>query len=127
MSQSEAIIICPSNPIVSIPPIIELPGIKELISNYHGKTIGVSPIVSNQALKGPAAKMMRELQEDVSSIGVAKRYVGLCDWFVIDKADAEEADAIEKLGMNVHITSTIMNSNEDKISLANEVVNLIKN
>ena len=127
MSQSEAIIICPSNPVVSIPPIIELPGIKELISNHPGKTIGVSPIVSKQALKGPAAKMMRELQEDVSSIGVAKRYVGLCDWFVIDKADAEEADAIEKLGMNVHITSTIMNSSEDKISLANEVVNLIKN
>ncbi|GIS69010.1 MAG: LPPG--FO 2-phospho-L-lactate transferase [Chloroflexota bacterium] len=127
MSQSEAIIICPSNPVVSIPPIIELPGIKELISNHPGKTIGVSPIVSKQALKGPAAKMMRELQEDVSSIGVAKRYVGICDWFVIDKADSEEAGAIEKLGMNVHITSTIMNSSEDKISLANEVVNLIKN
>jgi len=127
LSQSKAIIICPSNPVVSIPPIIELPGVKELISNYHGKIIGVSPIVSKQALKGPAAKMMRELQEDVSSIGVAKRYLGICDWFVIDKADAKEADAIEKLGMNVHITSTIMNSNEDKISLANEIVNLIKN
>ena len=127
LSQSKAIIICPSNPVVSIPPIIELPGVKELISNYHGKIIGVSPIVSKQALKGPAAKMMRELQEDVSSIGVAKRYLGICDWFVIDKADAKEADASEKLGMNVHITSTIMNSNEDKISLANEIVNLIKN
>ena len=68
---------------------------------------------------------MKELKEDVSSIGVAKRYIGICDWFVIDKADTEEAEAIENLGMNVHITSTIMNSDQEKIDLANEVVNLI--
>tara|TARA_B100000949_G_scaffold219515_1_gene218769 strand:+ start:147 stop:1079 length:933 start_codon:yes stop_codon:yes gene_type:complete len=125
ISQSDAIIICPSNPIVSIPPILELPGVKELISKFHGKRIAISPIVGRQALKGPAAKMMKELKEDVSSIGVAKRYIGICDWFVIDKADTEEAEAIENLGMNVHITSTIMNSDQEKIDLANEVVNLI--
>ena len=127
ISQAETIIICPSNPIVSIAPIIELPGIKELISNFKGKRIAVSPIIGKQALKGPAAKMMMELNEDVSSIGVAKRYIGICDWFVIDKADTEEASEIEKLGMNVHITSTIMNSDEEKINLANKILSLINN
>ena len=127
ISQAETIIICPSNPIVSIAPIIELPGIKELISNFKGKRIAVSPIIGKQALKGPAAKMMMELNEDVSSIGVAKRYIGICDWFVIDKADTEEANEIEKLGMNVHITSTIMNSDEEKINLANKILSLINN
>ena len=127
ISQAETIIICPSNPIVSIAPIIELPGIKELISNFKGKRIAVSPIIGKQALKGPAAKMMMELNEDVSSIGVAKRYIGICDWFVIDKADTEEASEIEKLGMNVHITSTIMNSDEEKIDLANKILSLINN
>tara|TARA_Y100000817_G_C16857062_1_gene544410 strand:+ start:348 stop:1280 length:933 start_codon:yes stop_codon:yes gene_type:complete len=127
ISQAETIIICPSNPIVSIAPIIELPGIKELISNFKGKRIAVSPIIGKQALKGPAAKMMMELNEDVSSIGVAKRYIGICDWFVIDKADTEEANEIEKLGMNVHITSTIMNSDEEKIDLANKILSLINN
>ena len=127
ISQAETIIICPSNPIVSIAPIIELPGIKELISNFKGKRIAVSPIIGKQALKGPAAKMMMELNEDVSSIGVAKRYIGICDWFVIDKADTEEANEIEKLGMNVHITSTIMNSDEEKIDLAKKILSLINN
>ena len=127
ISQAETIIICPSNPIVSIAPIIELPGIKELVSNFKGKRIAVSPIIGKQALKGPAAKMMMELNEDVSSIGVAKRYIGICDWFVIDKADTEEANEIEKLGMNVHITSTIMNSDEEKIDLANKILSLINN
>ena len=125
MSESEAIIICPSNPIVSIPPILELPGIKELINNFKGKRIAISPIVDRQAIKGPAAKMMRELKEDASSIGVAKHYIGLCDLFVIDKADSSEAEAIEKLGMKVHITSIIMNSAQEKINLAHEVINLI--
>ena len=63
ISQAETIIICPSNPIVSIAPIIELPGIKELISNFKGKRIAVSPIIGKQALKGPAAKMMMELSQ----------------------------------------------------------------
>ena len=127
ISQAETIIICPSNPIVSIAPIIELPGIKELISNFKGKRIAVSPIIGKKVLKGPAAKMKMELNEDVSSIGVAKRYIGICDWFVIDKADTEEANEIEKLGMNVHITSTIMNSDEEKINLANKILSLINN
>tara|TARA_Y100000590_G_scaffold228626_1_gene257940 strand:+ start:1331 stop:2263 length:933 start_codon:yes stop_codon:yes gene_type:complete len=127
ISEAETIIICPSNPVVSIAPIIELPGIKELVSNFKGKRIAVSPIIGKKALKGPAAKMMMELNEDVSSIGVAKRYIGICDWFVIDKADTEEASEIEKLGMNVHITSTIMNSDEEKINLANKILSLINN
>ena len=98
-----------------------------MVSNFKGKRIAVSPIIGKKALKGPAAKMMMELNEDVSSIGVAKRYIGICDWFVIDKADTEEASEIEKLGMNVHITSTIMNSDEEKIDLANKILSLINN
>tara|TARA_Y100000590_G_scaffold228669_1_gene257996 strand:+ start:1325 stop:2257 length:933 start_codon:yes stop_codon:yes gene_type:complete len=125
ISEAETIIICPSNPIVSIPPILELSGITELISNFHGKTIAVSPIIGKKALKGPAGKMMMELNEDVSSLGVAKRYVGICDLFVIDNTDIKEAPDIEELGINVHITSTIMNSQKDKITLAKNLLSLI--
>ncbi len=127
LSEANALIICPSNPVVSISPIIELPGIKQLINDFSGKRVAISPIIAGRAVKGPAAKMMRELNEDVSSIGVAKRYIGICDWIIIDEQDSKEAEEIEKLGINVYVSSTIMNSDQEKINLANDVMSLIKN
>ena len=83
----------------------------------------MSPIVGGQALKGPAAKILEELGEDVSCIGVARQYVGLCDVFVIDELDRDLADDVRDLGMEAIVMNTIMNNNRDKVELA---CNLLK-
>ena len=86
--------------------------------------VAVSPIVGGQAIKGPAAKMMEELKMDVSCVGVAKQYAGLCDVFVIDRVDSHHASAIEELGMRVEITDTVMRTDEDKVRLAQYIIGL---
>lgn len=116
------LVYCPSNPIVSIGPILAIPGVADAIRAFRGPRIAVSPIVGNRALKGPAAKMLQELGEDVSSVGVAKRLLGLCDILVIDSVDASLRPAIEGLGLSVFVTNTIMETEADKVRLASEVI-----
>ncbi|MCY4654173.1 MAG: 2-phospho-L-lactate transferase [Dehalococcoidia bacterium] len=118
LNSSDTLIFCPSNPYLSVAPILSVPGVRERIEGFEGTRLAVSPIVGGQALKGPAAKILEELGEDVSCVGVARQYVGLCDTFVIDEMDAELADDIRNLGMNVLVLNTIMNNNRDKIQLA---------
>jgi len=84
--------------------------------------IAVSPIVGGAALKGPAAKMMAELGEEVGNAGVARRYAGLIDALVIDEGDAAEASAVEALGVRARIAPTVMTSDADKIELAGRVL-----
>ncbi len=124
LATATAIVYCPSNPLVSIGPVLALPGVRETIAHFRGPRIAVSPIVGGQALKGPAAKMMRELGEPVSCTGVAQRYVDICDVMVIDGIDALEAPAIEALGMKATVAATVMQTEADKVALAREVVRL---
>jgi LPPG:FO 2-phospho-L-lactate transferase len=125
LASADAIVYCPSNPIVSIGPVLAVPGVAEAIRAFRGLRIAVSPIVGGQALKGPAAKMMAELGEQVSSAGVATRYAGLCDTLVIDTVDAGEAASVEALGMHAMVTSTVMSDDGDKERLAREVLDAI--
>lgn len=126
LATARLVIFCPSNPFVSLGPILELPGIKEAIHSAPGPKVAVSPIVGGQALKGPAAKMMRELGEKPSAAGVARRYVGLVDGFVLDERDQNEMATIRDMGLSVLVTDTIMDSSEKKIQLASEVMNFSK-
>jgi LPPG:FO 2-phospho-L-lactate transferase len=126
MASTEALLFCPSNPLMSMGPILAVPGVREAIASFSGPRIAVSPIVGGQALRGPAAKMMAELGEQVSCVGVARRYQGLCDIMVIDDVDRMQAPAIEALGMAVHVTNTIMESEEDKKALALEVLAIVE-
>jgi LPPG:FO 2-phospho-L-lactate transferase len=123
--RADAIVYCPSNPLVSVGPILAIPGVRHAIENFAGPRIAVSPIVGGQALKGPAAKMMEELGEEVSCVGIARRYVGLCDALVIDDVDREHAAAIEDCGMRYLVTGTVMHTEADKVRLAREIVDLI--
>lgn len=117
-----ALIICPSNPFVSVAPILELPGVRDMVENLEAPRVAVTPIVGGQAIKGPAAKMLAELGHDVSALGVARYYKGLIDGFVLDQADAPLASAIEALGVRVKVTDTMMRNDLDKRRLAAEVL-----
>lgn len=115
---AEAVIVCPSNPIVSIGTVLSLKDIKKAVEETKAKVAAVSPIVGGSPVKGPADKLMRGLELDVSAYAIADLYRDFLDAFVIDQADRTEKEQIEKLGLHVVVTDTIMKSLEDKIRLA---------
>lgn len=113
-----AVIICPSNPFVSVDPILQLNGVRNILRETLAPIVAVSPIIGDQAVKGPAAKMMQELGMPVSALGVATFYKGLIDGFVIDEEDEAYADEIEAQGMSVLVTKTFMKTLHDREALA---------
>lgn len=124
LKKSDAIILCPSNPILSIGPMLAIPKIREALGRSNGKIVGVSPIVGGKALKGPLDRVMGSLGLEVSPYGVAQLYRGFLDGFVIDDVDKSSRSKIERLGMRVTTTNTIMNSDEAKARLAQDTITL---
>jgi LPPG:FO 2-phospho-L-lactate transferase len=122
----KGVIICPSNPFVSVDPILSLPAIRKLLPHTNVPIIAVSPIVGGAALKGPAAKMMQELGMPTTVSGIANYYSGLIDGLIIDTADQVSRAEIEVLNMAVHVTKTVMTSLEDRIALAKESISFAK-
>ena len=118
----QSIIFCPSNPLLSIDPILSIQGLKKAFADSGAKIVAVTPIVSGVAIKGPAAKNLRELGYPVSATTVAKHFQGLIHGFVLDKRDHQEAQQIEELGIAVLVTDTIMNDLEIKIQLADKTL-----
>ncbi len=118
----QSIIFCPSNPLLSIDPILSIQGLKKAFADSGAKIVAVTPIVGGAAIKGPAAKNLRELGYPVSATTVAKHYQGLIHGFVLDKRDREEAKQIEKLGIAVLVADTIMNDLKTKIQLAEKTL-----
>ncbi|GAB4143991.1 MAG: 2-phospho-L-lactate transferase [Sphingomonadales bacterium] len=117
-----AVVICPSNPMVSIDPILKLPGVAAALRATAKPVIAVSPLIGGQAVKGPTAKMLTELGLPVSSLGIAQHYHGLIDGLVIDPTDRDDAKAIAKSGIKVFSTPSLMRNLADKIRLARDVV-----
>jgi LPPG:FO 2-phospho-L-lactate transferase len=117
-----AIVICPSNPLLSVDPILSMPRVRDWLLQTRVPLVAVSPIVGGEAIKGPAAKIFRELGRDVSVVGVAEHYRGLLDGLVIDTVDAAARPAIEALGMRVAVTKTVMKSLDDQAALAADVL-----
>ena len=115
-----AVILCPSNPYLSVDPILAVPGMREALAGCAAPVIAVSPIIAGQAVKGPTAKMMAELGLEPSAATVARHYEGLIDAFVVDKADA----GLEIAGMQVATTPTLMRNLDDKQRLAHFVLEL---
>jgi LPPG:FO 2-phospho-L-lactate transferase len=114
-----AIIICPSNPFVSVAPILAVPGIRSAIGRAAAPVIAVTPIIGGKAIKGPAAKMMTELGLEVSAAAVAHRYADLIDGFVIDQIDAAPLSAA---ATRFFSAPTLMSTAEDRLRLAQEVL-----
>ncbi|MGH3087804.1 MAG: 2-phospho-L-lactate transferase [Rubrobacteraceae bacterium] len=122
ISDSGAIVFAPSNPVVSIGPILEVPGMREALEKSSAPKVAVSPIIRGKALKGPADRMLSSLGHGSSALGVAKLYAGLVDGMVIDRADEGERDGIERLGMSVLVTDAVMRDEEDRARLALETL-----
>ncbi len=118
----QSVVFCPSNPFVSIDPILAVPAIRRFLKQRSFPVVAVSPIVGGRALKGPAAKMMRELGLPATASAVAGHYRGLVDAMVVDEADRGEADGIRQLGQEVLVTGTVMRSAADRCRLAAEVI-----
>ena len=119
------VIICPSNPFVSVAPILSLPGMKTCIEQAQVPVVAVTPIIGGRAVKGPAAKMMAELGLPVSAAGIARYYLGLIDGFVLDDIDGSESGDISAMNIKVLSTATIMSGLDDKIRLAGEVLEFL--
>ena len=119
---AEKVVVCPSNPIVSIGSILSVEGIRDALRKTNAKIVGVSPIVDGSPIKGPADKLMRGLGFEVSAFSVASLYSDFLDTFVIDTIDVDERGRIEQLGIDVEVTNTIMKRMEDKIRLAKAVL-----
>ena len=124
ISEAEAIVLCPSNPVVSIGPILAVPGMRELLAGSPAPKVAVSPIVGGRALKGPADRMLQSLGYEVSAAGVARMYEGIVDGFVVDRIDGGEETRISALGMRVLVTDAVMRDEPNRERLAREVLSL---
>ena len=124
LDRASSIVICPSNPLVSIGPILATPGVREALRRRRAHVIAVCPIVGGKSLKGPSDRMLAQLGHDVSALGVARMYHDICGTFVIDPVDGAQRSAIESLGLEVVIHPTVMRTVEDKDLLARKIVQL---
>lgn len=135
LADCDGVVICPSNPFVSVDPMLSLPGMRDALENVP--VVAISPIVGGIALKGPAAKMMRELNVPASALAVARHYGGLLDGYIIDKTDETDTSepesrlkTVEQIHKEINIPTivaqTIMITLEDRVSLAEEALRLLR-
>ena len=124
LTKAALLVFCPSNPYLSLGPILALPEVRQRIRTFPGKRVCVSPIVGGDAVNGPAGKIMAELGKEVSCVEVAREYRDICDVLVIDSQDRALASQVEEMGVTPLVTSTIMETEEDKIALAREILAL---
>ena len=122
---AEAILLSPSNPLVSIGPILAVPGLRQALRDTPARIAAVSPIVGGAALKGPAARMLRDQGLEASAVAIARLYRDFLDLLVIDNVDASLRPEIEALGLEVAVTDTIMSSMEKKAALARTVLSAL--
>ncbi|HEY5669004.1 MAG TPA: 2-phospho-L-lactate transferase [Anaerolineales bacterium] len=120
LESADVVVICPSNPWVSIEPILSVPGIREAVAAKF--TVAVTPIIAGRAVKGPAAKMCTEMGIEPSAVSVAQHYSSLLDAFVMDQVDVVQFEALNAQGMPTLATNTLMTSADDRRRLAKEVI-----
>jgi LPPG:FO 2-phospho-L-lactate transferase len=118
IASADAVVVSPSNPLVSIGPILAVPGLRDALRETQAPVVAVSPIVGGATVKGPAAQMMRDQGPEASAAAVAGLYADFLNAFVIDNVDAALARQIEAMGLAVTVTDTIMDSMEKKVALA---------
>jgi LPPG:FO 2-phospho-L-lactate transferase len=124
IAAASSVIICPSNPIVSIGPVLAVPGIRAEVARRRDVVVAVSPIIAGKALKGPADRMLTELGHEASVVGVARLYAPFVSTLVIDEEDADHAAAVEAEGLRCVVAPTIMSGPAEAAALAKVVVDL---
>ena len=125
IGSADLLVVGPSNPLVSIGPILELGGVRDAIAESHAIRVGVSPIVGGRALKGPADRMLVSLGHEPTAAGVAGLYRGLIDRFVIDPVDAGTANEIGAGGVIVDVVPSVMRDDADRMALASAIARVI--
>lgn len=118
IARAKGVVVCPSNPIVSIGAILAVRGIKSALRKTKAKVVGVSPIVAGKTVKGPADKLMKAVEVEPSALGVAEFYRDFLDTLIIDRLDKALAPDIEALEINSIVTNTLMRTLSDKVRLA---------
>lgn len=126
LSQAEAILICPSNPIISVGTILAVPGIRAAIRCSAAPVVAISPIIQGATLKGPADLMLQGLGFEVSAYGVAQYYDDLLSGYILDTLDASLGPRVEALGLRVEVTNSIMKTLDDKVALARAALTLAR-
>lgn len=119
---AERVVIAPSNPVVSIAPVLAVPGVRGAVEARRSDVVAVSPIVAGAALKGPADRLLRELGHESSVVGVARIYATLAATLVVDEADADQADAVEAEGLRCVVAPAIMHGPAEAAALARTVL-----
>lgn len=116
--EASTIVICPSNPVVSIGPVLAVPGLGQAVVDRRAETVAVSPIIAGRALKGPADRMLAELGHEASVAGVARMWAPYASTLVIDEADRDRAGDVEAAGMRAVVGPTVMSGPEESAALA---------
>jgi LPPG:FO 2-phospho-L-lactate transferase len=125
IENSDVILICPSNPLISIGPILAVSGIREALARRRTDVFAVCPLVGGKSLKGPSDKMLVQLGHEASARGVAKLYSDFAGTYIIDPADKREASAIEALGMRVEVCPAVMRTEAQKVRLARSILKMV--
>jgi LPPG:FO 2-phospho-L-lactate transferase len=125
LSGADTIVVCPSNPVVSIGPVLAVAGVAEALRDRRDRVVGVSPIVAGAALKGPADRLLREMGFESSVVGVARWYASWMGALVIDEADADLAGAVEAEGVRCVVAPTIMSSVDRSAALSRTVLDAV--
>jgi LPPG:FO 2-phospho-L-lactate transferase len=126
IAAARAIVFCPSNPVVSIGPILAIPGVREALRESEAKTVAISPIVGGAPIKGPASQLLRGIGVEVSAAGVAHHYRELIDAYVLDERDADQLDAVRGLGLAAAATDSIMVDPDAAARLARVALELLE-
>jgi len=125
LETADAIVLCPSNPVISIAPILSVPGIRDVLVSRRDRVVGISPIVGGAPVRGPADRLMEPLGIDVSCVGVATAYAPFCSALVIDAVDASRAPEVEAAGVRAVVADTMMHSPEVAAALARRALEAI--
>ncbi len=124
LAGAELIVVAPSNPIVSVAPILALRAVREAVATASVPRVAVSPIVAGRALRGPADRMLASLGHEPSALGVARLYTGIVDVFVLDEADRGLTEDVDALGLRAVVAPTVMTTDDDRAALARRVLEL---
>ncbi len=125
LERAETILVCPSNPVISIGPILAVPGIQDVLIRRRDRVVGVSPIIAGAPVKGPADRLMDPLGIEVSCVGVARAYAEFCGTLVIDSGDAARATEVEAAGMRVVVADTLMRDARVAAALAQHTLDAV--
>ncbi|HLJ07373.1 MAG TPA: 2-phospho-L-lactate transferase [Acidimicrobiia bacterium] len=125
LGEADAVLLCPSNPVISIGPILALPGVREALRARRGRVVGVSPIIRGATVKGPADRLMAAAGIEVSCAGVASIYADICGTLLVDDADADRVGDVERHGVRAAVAPILMGDVDGAERLARRVLELV--